>query len=114
LQLTDGSADVVERGRTREQSVGRGRVEELSLPQIPSRRQQSRAGTGCTFRREPGTISSPDWRGVSCRLIAVRNSGTPRGKNVAEGYFASLGGAPLVPVMKSADLRYRYNGSAFR
>jgi hypothetical protein len=23
----------------------------------------------------------------------------PRGKNVAEGYFASLGGAPLVPVM---------------
>jgi hypothetical protein len=35
----------------------------------------------------------------------------PRGKKVAEGYFASLGGAPLVPVMKSADLRYRNNGS---
>jgi hypothetical protein len=35
----------------------------------------------------------------------------PRGKNVAE---ASLGGAPLVPVMKSAELRYRNNGSVFR
>jgi hypothetical protein len=38
----------------------------------------------------------------------------PRGRKVDAGYFASLGGAPLVPVMKSADLRYRNNGSAFR
>jgi hypothetical protein len=38
----------------------------------------------------------------------------PSGQNVDEGYFASLGGAPLVSVMQSADLRYRNNGSAFR
>jgi hypothetical protein len=32
----------------------------------------SSAGLSGTFRRELGTIG-PDWRGVSCRLIAVRN-----------------------------------------
>src|SRR6516162_840579 len=63
------------------------------------------------FAANPG----PDWRVVSCRLIAVRNwRGCPPRQNVGEGYFASLGGAPLVSVMQSADLRYRNNGSAFR
>jgi len=85
----------------------------VSQSQIPSRRQQARYGLHVSPRawNDPG----PDWRVVSCRLIAVRNwRGCPPGQNVDEGYFASLGGAPLVSVMKSADLRYRNNGSAFR
>jgi len=43
----------------------------LSLPQIPSRRQQGRCGLHVSPRA--WNDSGPDWRGVSCRLIAVRN-----------------------------------------
>jgi ABC-type transport system substrate-binding protein len=97
------------------------------LPQIPSRRQQVRYGLHVSARawNDP----SPDWRGVSCRLIAVRNwRSCPPGQQARRGLLrqstqlargrhctpGSLRGAPLVPVMKSADWRYRHHGSAFR
>jgi hypothetical protein len=44
---------------------------QLSLPQIPSRRQQGRCGLHVSPRA--WNDSGPEWRGVSCRLIAVRN-----------------------------------------
>ena len=81
----------------------------LSLPQIPSR--------GYGLHLSPRVWNDPGPRLARHVLLphcSEEMTELPRGKNVAEGYFASLAGAPLVPVMESADLRYRNNGSAFR
>jgi hypothetical protein len=95
-----------------------GRPKNSSFWDCPYRKSHlapNRPGTCWTCRRELGTHPDHDWPGLSSRLIAVRKlRSCPRGRNVDEGCFASLGGAPLVPVMKSADLRYRNNGPAFR
>ena len=75
----------------------------------------NRARTGCRFRREPGTIPAPTGEATP---VASSQGGTGadalRDRNVDEDPSSCLGRAPLVPVMKSADLRYRNNGSAFR
>ena len=43
-----------------------------ACPYRKSHLAASSAGLSGTFRRELGTIG-PDWRGLFCRLIAVRN-----------------------------------------
>jgi len=59
--------------RLRESGLGANRPvgERLSLPQIPSRRQ--RGGYGLHLSPRVWSDLGPDWRGVSCCVIAVRN-----------------------------------------